>query len=840
MDQVRRRLSDLPSDQAYALLGRSIFIRYLEDRGILSSQWIREATAGRAGSYQEALSKPDTDTAYLLFEALSQRFNGDLFPPNREHEKIKERHLILILQFLEGYDFDSGQTSFWPYDFTYIPIELISGIYDTFLHSRKRQELGAYYTPLSLVDFVIEETLPLETAHSEMTILDPACGSGVFLVRAYQQLVEAWKQQHAALPTTQKLSEILSEILKRSIFGVDVVPEAIQIAAFSLYLSMLDYLKNEEIADKSFRFPSLKKNLISVNFFSEKVDEQFSGKKFDRIVGNPPWGRGTLKGEADLWVKKGKYPVGGKRIEQAFLLRVPQFCTEEGEIALLAPVKSTILVTAGTYVKFRQHFFSTYHVRAVVNLAALRHELFPESVSPTVALFYKSRSSAERYKVVYGVPRLSSLSQQLGAIVLDSTEVKYLDIEDLLNDPVLWKVASWGSTRDAALIKRLQSFPILMQQAKRLEWGEMHEGFMAEYDGSRKERSPRLYGMPLVSAERFRPYIAETHGTVQDTVFHYPRDPEIYRGPLALIHKSQCQAAFSVRDVAYSSSISGLRGRRENEGLLKWLVAYINSPLAKYYQFLTSSRWAVERDNPIQVEYERMPFFVPDEDDPRIKKIIEHFDQITDYYQMSDMPLGSRYEKEIERLISDINDLVFDIYGVNQGERQLVEDMVKYEIGFFDWSKRQRRTLNDSMSFPVHPPDIQMLVAYAETFVETVTALLRYQKQTLNATVYHDGAPLSVVGFEVASLADSKSVQVIDNSLFLRETLRKLDRLLLEQHTSALYMRRHVRIYDDTWLYLVRPSECRFWTRSRARTDADSFIVEQLNRSRAEITGVPN
>src|SRR5260370_13064448 len=134
MDQVRRRLSDLPSDQAYALLGRSMFIRYLEDRGILTPQWIAETTAGQAASYFEALSKPGTDTAYLLFEALSRRFNGDLFPPDRERKQVKEKHLALIRQFLEGYDFVTGQLSFWPYDFTYIPIELISGIYDTFLY----------------------------------------------------------------------------------------------------------------------------------------------------------------------------------------------------------------------------------------------------------------------------------------------------------------------------------------------------------------------------------------------------------------------------------------------------------------------------------------------------------------------------------------------------------------------------------------------------------------------------------------------------------------------------------------------------------------------------------
>ena len=71
--------------------------------------------------------------------------------------------------------------------------------------------------------------------------------------------------------------------------------------------------------------------------------------------------------------------------------------------------------------------------------------------------------------------------------------------------------------------------------------------------------------------------------------------------------------------------------------------------------------------------------------------------------------------------------------------------------------------------------------------------------------------------------------------LTLRRTLQRLDKLLLEQRASTLYMRRHGRIYDGPWLYFVRPSECRFWTQSQARADADSFILELLDNSRREI-----
>lgn len=863
MDQVRRRLSDLPSDQAYALLGRSIFIRYLEDRGILTSEWIWEITAGQAKNYLEALSKPGTETAYLLFEALSQRFNGDLFPPDKEREEVKEGHLTIIRQFLEGYDFESGQMAFWPYDFTYIPIGLISGIYDTFLYGehgndeangdeddsedeitsreRRRRALGAYYTPLSLVDFLVEETLPLETTRPGMTILDPTCGSGVFLVRTFQCLVEVWKQQNSSPPTAQ----VLSSILKECIFGVDIERNAVQIAAFSLYLAMLDYLTNEEIVQEDFRFPSLKDtNLISADFFSEEVDALFAGRQFDRIIGNLPWGKGTLTKAASSWLEKRGYQVAGKQIVQAFLLRTPEFCAREGEMALLAGAKSTILVASNTYEEFRKLFFEKYYVRAVVNFSALVYELF-ESISPAVALFYQPQSPTKQGKIVYGVPKPSLFSQQLGAIVLDATEVKYLELEELLAYPVLWKVALWGNPRDAALIQRLRLLPTLRELE---ETGVLREriieGFIEGKTESRKRDALWLQGKLFLDVAKFKPYyVGEVHLTVQSSRFERSREKEqeIYHGPLALIRQSTCQAAFFNGDfLAYRHKVTGIAGRRGQENLLKWLVAYINSPLARYYHFLTSTSWAVERGTIIHDEYKNMPFLVPDEDDPRLIAVLEHFDQIVEIIKRQEDGIlvaeGNIIIRDHEAAIAE---LIFDLYGLYPAERQIVWDMVQCEIEFFNWAKRRRRKFNDARSQPVRPPDIQMLIEYAQTFTETVTALLHYQDQRLNAVVYQDGAPLSVVGFELVSLANAKEVDVIDSPVRLRDILRKLDRLLLGQHTPALYMRRHVRIYDAPWLYLVRPSERRFWTRSQARADADSFIAESLNRSRAKM-GVSN
>jgi hypothetical protein len=832
MDQLRRRLlaMNLSPEIAYALLGRSIFIRYLEDRGILTETWVAQITNGLAHNYLTALD--GKKVTYELFDYLHQRFNGDIFPVDEiEWQVVSERHLGLIQRFLQKEDLETGQLSFWHYDFSCVPIELISGIYDTFLSNETRREFGTYNTPLALVDFIVEETLPLAKITPEMTILDPACGSGVFLVRVYQRLIEAWKRGNPGHPSAPQLTELM----KQSIFGIDVQLNAVRIAAFSLCLSMLDYLKNEDIIQECFRFPRMENsNLIHTDFFSEEIDRRFFDKKFDRIVGNPPWGNGTLKGLALKWVTDRKLPTGDKQLVQAFLYRAPEFCAQHGEMAMLAPTKSTIIVSSDTHQAFRRKFFDMYHTRAVVNFSAMRYELFPDSRSPSVALFYQSKQLTEQSKLIYATPKPSSLSQSLGVIAVDSEDIRFLEREDLRSNPTLWKVAMWGNPRDAGFIEHLQSFSTPEQQRQILGWNEMQAGFIV---GNRKTEALWLRGMPYIDTNKFQPYVVKTYGTVQESHFERPRTPEIYTGPLALIHRSACEAAFSKESVALREKVTSIPGKVGDEYLLKWVVAYINSKLARYYHFLTSTYWAVERPSITHGEYMHMPLIIPDKDDSRLQEALALFEEIAQFYQKRDEPLGGRYDEHIEKAKERIDELVFDIYDVVPMEQQLIKDMVDYEIKFFEWSMHKKRHINDEKARPVQPPETSLLKEYAQEFIEVATSLLHHQNRTLNARIYQDGAPLSVVEFELVQTADVQAVHFISDSKELRALLYKLDRRLWERQASTLYVRRHVRIYDGPRFYIVRPSERRLWTRSQAYTDAGNFVAQILSRSKRAAAG---
>jgi len=147
----------------HALIGRSIFTRYLEDRHILTEDYFVDDDISRSGQYKTytdvLINKNDT---YNLFKKLGDDFNGDLFALNDdEFKQITKADLLMLKDFLEGKSMgQQPDLFFWAYKFNIIPIELISNIYEEFYHVNNVDEddKGTHYTPMQLISFILSET----------------------------------------------------------------------------------------------------------------------------------------------------------------------------------------------------------------------------------------------------------------------------------------------------------------------------------------------------------------------------------------------------------------------------------------------------------------------------------------------------------------------------------------------------------------------------------------------------------------------------------------------------------------------------------------------------------
>ncbi|GAF74094.1 unnamed protein product, partial [marine sediment metagenome] len=275
---VRQRLlsSGLSSTFANAILGRAIFIRYLEDRGILTEQYYTEIARSNPAwqsvlqeSYEKPSSRPSSENVFLpkvlrnkeftyaLFDRLAQDFNGDLFPSDKaEHVGVKDRHLKDLSGFLLG-DLDHHSGLFFSiYQFDVIPVELISCIYEEFYKcdTEVTDHSGTHYTPCSLVEFVVDCALQdITMANPRARIIDPACGSGIFLVATFKRLVRVRWCRHGRRPSAQELRAIIRDQL----VGIDLNDGAIVVAAFSLYLALLNYQRPKDIIEQMKRGQTL-------------------------------------------------------------------------------------------------------------------------------------------------------------------------------------------------------------------------------------------------------------------------------------------------------------------------------------------------------------------------------------------------------------------------------------------------------------------------------------------------------------------------------------------------------------------------------------------------------
>jgi hypothetical protein len=462
--------ASMSSDAAQALLIQAMFIAYLEDREIIGKEYFRAASNSRVEAFSALLNTGNVSSLNHLFVALRDDFNGDLFvapcsfEPNANPPRIGRDHLSILARFRAGQEeMAAGQLRFWGYNFKHIPIELISAVYDRFLGEREaeRREHGAYYTPMFLADCVVSqvwETLP-DGAKEKGEFLDPACGSGVFLVRSFQRLCENWRERHNA--RTVRWDSLKSILLR--LHGWDLNGAAVRVAVFSLYIALLEQVDPPDIRQliKNGKvLPELwGKTLRCRDFFGVEPDEAV----VDVVIGNPPWTsrRGPDRSSAQ-WCAAHQLPMPGKEDAWAFTWKSMLHLREDGIVAFLLPAMGFLHNHADTSVAARKRLIESAHVRRVVNFADLRFQLFDGAIRPAaLIIFGKASSGKPAYRFEYWAPKADLNLKVKRLITLSSADRSFVTSKAAIADPLVFKRRLWMSEPDARLFNYLEALPKL-------------------------------------------------------------------------------------------------------------------------------------------------------------------------------------------------------------------------------------------------------------------------------------------------------------------------------------------------------------------------------------------
>lgn len=392
------------------LIGRLIYTYLLTDKRMIEvGGWECEAAGDRFLELQSS-------GFWTLQDRIDEIFNGGVFQiSERERSLITPSLLDLAIGFIrrgETYDGKYRQAALFSIDLSAIRIETLSAVYEKFLRTESVEDAnrdGVVYTRPFLADFILNRVADSCKLNGDTKVLDPTCGSGVFLVAAFRHIVESeladGKQRGRRYLSLRRLHELL----KCCIYGVEKSPSAAQVAAFSLYLNLLDYLDpadlashiNQVSAEKVFP-PLLGSNILAADFFSKK--RFFSGVSFDVTVGNPPWKKLTdvTKHSGDVERYEIEYNDASQHVAWSL---VKKYLKVGGRLALVLPAKSFAAPAAGRFVTA---FAREANIDLVVNMSSWRRYLFAGAEDPAALMFATNRPPKPMGRTYFYMPRLWS------------------------------------------------------------------------------------------------------------------------------------------------------------------------------------------------------------------------------------------------------------------------------------------------------------------------------------------------------------------------------------------------------------------------------------------------
>ena len=803
--------ADLDRAAAQALIGRCIFVKYLIDREIVTGRHLRNL----CGHPDLPGALGDGDAAERLFAWLGKTFNGDMFPPSPEPVPAAE-HLARMARFLSGDDPETGQRRFFPYRFDVIPVELVSAIYEQFVHSSGAEASGAnpargkgvYYTPLAAVSLVLDEVFDGLTGAE--SVLDLTCGSGVFLVEALRRLV------HLKTRGGARSREVIRETLYQQVYGVDDSEAAVRIAAFSLYLAALE-LDPDPRPPEVLRFKPLQGRTLLVGD-ARTIERTPAGRavltggagtrKFDVIVGNPPWSNPGQAGNEARRAAGSGGPLQPRGQSLDFVARARDFAHDRTRFGMVLSA-TPFFGRSATAARAVRATVEPLAPVTLINLSDLSGWLFPRANMPAVALLARHRRQpADRLTLVQA--RWLPGGERSHAVEIAPSDVATLPIASWKRHAGLFKAAFLGRRPDLLLLDELweKHKPLdarLDEMGVRLRTGLIF--------GDRSRDATLLKGLPFADKEAVGRFSLPIDGlpAFDKNRAEGPRQLGTYRAPLLLVteflrRSPRAVVAVAERDVVFSGSCYGasFSGTRPEAAYLA--AGILGSALASWYFLMTGSTFGlwVQRLKLKDIAVMPAPALdrgIESEAGRRIVRLVRALHRR--------VPAAADWNR--------LDDAVFDLYELDEAGRIVVRDGL-LRAGW-QWKPGRDRS--------VEPAAADDLRQYASAFLSTMDAWLSASnRRRMRAEIYDMApeAPHRVVRFVLEDRPGPSVVNVVAPDDPLRTVLTRIGDRTEVRISEELVGVRELRVHARDEVSIIKPSARRNWLGVRGLEDADAVV----------------
>ncbi len=564
----------LPKTLRRKLLILSLLIAYLEARQVFEAGYFARFLTGATKFFEVLANGP---ALVALLEHLEQRFNGHVFSLSPEDSVTlrDNRQLARFARLIEARQEAGGQLNLWErYSFADLPVELISHVYQLFVSDSS----VAVYTPPFLVRLMLGEVLSWErldrlTQQNEI-ILDPACGSGVFLVEAYKRLVIHWRSRNEwKRPKIAALKKLLTFV-----HGIDLEDGAVELAAFSLCLALCDALQPEEIRASVKLFPELRDKSIHKGCFFEACEQGKVKEKIGVVVGNPPFSSSLGTPAAERSYSRYQETYGAlpdKQLAYLFLHESMELIAKGGVLSMLQQYN---FLYNQKSLGFRRKFIERWDVREILDFISVRG-LFQKGGADTkvVVVVAESNNPPTDRQILHATFRRSGRADAEQGFDIDYYDMHWLDRDLVLKNDGVWRADSVGGGRVLAFVDRLKTLNTLGKYAKECGW-DFGEGWI---EGKKGKRLPATH----ITGEPWIPSKCLTHGGITEDgirtcdvkLFKSFYTPKRFTPPMLLI-RSQSDFHHAVWDkhyLTYTQRIIGFCATTKDDAKLRTIAQWL-------------------------------------------------------------------------------------------------------------------------------------------------------------------------------------------------------------------------------------------------------------------------
>lgn len=776
---------------ANKLMLRVLFIRYLIDRGVdIGYMGLDDNVKKSRETFLNIIQNKDDFLELVGY--LKERFNGNLFEMDEPKEKseITGEALSVLHNFLTAKEeMKTGQLCLFPfYDFNIIPIELISNIYEILLGKEKQDKDKAFYTPESLVDYIVNRTVEKYLVNeNECKVLDPSCGSGIFLVKSLQKILERNADVNGFLQDKDRINALVKE----NIYGIDYNEEAVDVTIFSIYVTLFDYQDPKSL--EQFRLPLLKnENILFGDFFDEEKMKSIETINFKFILGNPPWGSVNQQNYKKYCADRKIIAQNGE-ISVAFLLKVQEIGDRDTECSLVIPSK-ILYKGKSPSMLLRKRLLTNTQVEQLLEISAVRKQVFEGAIAPAAVLSFLCKKSSLNHKVEYISLKPNKYLSLFGIIMIEPDDVKYVKQSLLLENDSLWKILVYGGYWDFELLNSLREKHKTIGDIVSEHNLIMKKG-LQDNDGDKKDSS-YLVGRKILDSDE-----AIDHFYFNDTAYsifnkdkiHRPRTPEIYNAPYVLFKKGLDCSDYSIRavyvekDFLYRETINCIKGKKTDEKILLNLCGLLNSSLFSYFNLMMGSSAGIEREQVFLEELADYPYAYSNELVRLVRKI-----------QQEDC------REKRDELQNKLNECVIKMYGLQ--DNCFVNYILTVQIPMLCGNYQGKKC------------DVKMMEEYASIFSKIWDEHFSQSEVHYAINIYPD-IKGKFAALEVAFSFEKreKRISVVDN---IDDDISLLTHFMIYQLNDCFYQTKNIIEFLDDSFVIVKSIESKNWHPAMAVKDS--------------------